>query len=243
MSVIFLSKMEASRRPKVYHSMCNQAKRIGTVLRVGLIALWSIAMQEARASSRPRIWDMWALPRMSIMSNSICCTRKQRIKESQDMREVVISNPNHKYNCNTGTGKGFTKVVSKPLIHLLSIKKSQPGENSWIVKSHKELGDLGRVIWSQRPWQIQRTILSNVASVLLRERALTLSHKAVHCWWVMSILQIDLLLRHLLCSKKITSKGPSPQSIQTISNRKENILLLEVALGTLSGMMQTTSHT
>ena len=82
-----------------------------------------------------------------------------------------------------------------------------------------------------------------VASVLLKERALTLLHKAAHYWLVMSTLQIDLQHRHLLCSKKITSRGLSLQNIQTISNRKENTHLLEVAFGTSSDMMQTTSHT
>ena len=243
MSVIFLSRMEASRRLKGYRSMCNQSKRIGTALKVDLTVRWSIAMQEARASSRRRIWDMWALPHMSIMSNSICCTRKPRIKGSQDMQEVVISSLSLKSNCNTGTGKGFTKVASRRLIPLLSIRKSQPGENSWIVRSHRVPGGLGRVIWSQRPWQTQQTIWMSVASVLLKERALTLLHKAAHYWWVMSTLQIDLQHRHLLCSKKITSRGLSLQNIQTISNRKENTHLLEVAFGTSSDMMQTTSHT
>ena len=186
-------------------------------------------MLEARASSRRRIWDMLALPRMSTMSNSICCTRKPRIKGSQDMQEVVISSPNHKYSCNTGTGRGFTKVASRPLIHLLSIRKSQLGENSWIVRGPKELGGLGRVVWSQRHWPTIQTIRMSVASALPREKVLTLSLKAVHCWWVMLILQTDLQLRHPLWSNKITSKDPNLQSIQTIISRKENILLLEVA--------------
>ena len=243
MSVIFLSRMEVSRRLKVYRSMCNQFRRRGTVLKVGLIVLWSIAMQEVRASSRQRIWDMWALPHMSIMSNSICCTRKPRINESQDMQEVVISSLSHKSNCNTGTGEDFTKVASRPLIPLLSTRKSQLGENSWIVRSPREPGGLGRVSWSQRPWQTQQTIWMSEASVLLRERVLILLHKAAYYWWVMSTLQIDLQHRHLLCSKKITSRGPNLQNIQIISNRKENTLLLEVALGTSSDMMQTINHT